>query len=113
MVLCHLDDISLVCLKHTNSRFRAPLALNGDKLSLCANWMIMCRFEDDMIEYPATVACAFCKVKRPVADLGYDSKFGFEHLRMMNARPLERYCRRHAAYSLRWPKDRYYSSKVE
>lgn len=99
------------------SRFRAIIPPTQAKtLSRCQKWMIMCRFETDMQEYPALVACAFCKVKRPQEDFGLIHKHGrragcaktntyrgIELLNMMNSKPIKRYCYRHLSSCLGWP----------
>lgn len=117
IVLDQLDDVSLVCLQNTNSRFRAIIpSIQPKNLSQCQKWMIMCRFETDMQEYPALVACAFCKVKRPQEDFGLIHKHGrragraktntycgIELLNMMNSKPIKRYCYRHLSSCLGWP----------
>lgn len=71
MILDRLDPVSLVCLKNTNSQFRGLVpSVEQENLSRCQKWMIMCQFETDMQQYPKTVACAFCKMKRPQKDFG-------------------------------------------
>ena len=117
IVLGQLDDVSLICLRNTNSRFRAMLPpIQTRDLSRYQKWLIMCRFETDMKEYPKLVACAFCKVKHPQNDLGLihknghlagqhkkDTYHGIELLNMMKAKPIERYCYRHLSTCLGWP----------
>lgn len=117
MVLDELDHVSLVCLRNTSSGFRAVVPpIESKDLSRCQKWLIMCRFETDMREYPALVACAFCKVKRPQKDFGPSDKRRHRHGQaktnsdcrigirdMMNAKPARRYCYRHTESSLGWP----------
>lgn len=117
MVLDQLDNVSLVCLQNTNSRFRAVIPpIQAKNLSRCQKWLIMCHFETDMQEYPPLVACAFCKVKRPQKDFGLNHKKGrraglpktntfgnIELLNMMGSKPSNRYCYRHLTSSLGWP----------
>lgn len=117
IVLDQLDNVSLTCLQNTNSRFRAVIPpIEAKNLSRCQKWLIMCRFEADMQEYPALVACAFCKVKRPQKDFGLsytkglragraktNTYYGIEILNMMSTIPIKRYCYRHTESSLGWP----------
>lgn len=118
LVLDQLDHVSLVCLKNTTSRFRALIPVEEKNLSRCQKWLIMCRFETDMQDYPELVACAFCKVKRSQKDFGVistinrsrfrklfqqDRYSGIEHLSMMSSKPVERYCYRHLTSCLGWP----------
>lgn len=117
MVLNQLDHVSLVCLRNTNSGFRAVVPpIEAKDLSRCQKWLIMCRFETDMREYPALVACAFCKVKRPQKDFGLNhtkglrrgrpktnTYRGIEMLNMMDSKPIRRYCYRHVESCLGWP----------
>lgn len=110
MVQDELDPVSLVCLRNTTSGLRALVPpVDERRLSRCQRWLIMCRFESDMTKYPEMVACAFCKVKHAQKDFGWFSKCdwtayvqsrkrggsGIEDLRMMNSKPMERYCYRH------------------
>lgn len=109
--------MSLVCLKNTNSRFHAVIPpIQAKNLSRCQKWLIMCRFETDMQEYPTLVACAFCKVKRPQKDFGLSHKKGWlagrpitntfrgiELLDMMDSKPIKRFCYRHLTSCLGWP----------
>ena len=119
MVLDQLDLVSLICLRNTTTRFRALIPRVADhELSRCQKWLIMCRFETDMLEYPERVACAFCKIKRPQTDFGvlsWDVQSKLEtlllgsqwdhmsNLNMMRSKPLERYCYRHLTSCFGWP----------
>lgn len=103
MILDHMNDISKICLKSTNSRLQETISVDYNELSRCSKWVIMCRFEEDMVEYPAIVACALCKVKRAQKDFLYNIEFGSQHLDLMSPKPIERYCSRHVGKSLCWP----------
>lgn len=117
IVLDQLDSVSLVCLQNTNSRLRAVIPpIQAETLSRCQKWLIMCRFETDMQDYPELVACAFCKVKRPQEDFGLlhrtgrwagwtktNTYRGIEQLNMMDSKPINRYCYRHLESCLGWP----------
>ena len=66
IIVDQLDVVDQVCLQSTNRFFHQfsqvdRAALEGDK---CRKWAITCCFEDDMKEYPAKIACAFCKTVR-------------------------------------------------
>lgn len=116
-ILDQLDNVSLICLKNTSAGFRALVPPVEEKsLSRCQKWLIMCRFEDDMLDCPPMVACAFCKVKRPQKDFGRKcigrmcwtailkkSQEGMEFLKMMNVQPIAQYCYRHLTSCLGWP----------
>ncbi|MCJ1465523.1 hypothetical protein MMC07_004141 [Pseudocyphellaria aurata] len=106
IVLDQLDSVSLVCLRNTSCRLRAVVPpMRADSLSRCQKWLIMCRFETDMQDYPELVACAFCKVKRPQTHFGLRCKTtgwakiinfcGMELPNMMDSEPIARYCYRH------------------
>ena len=117
IILGQLDDVSLVCLKNTATDFRALIPpIEGKNLSRCQTWLIMCRFETDMKEYPPFVACAFCKIKRPQKDFGLQSfkhmrwsmfcnrdHRGMGYLKPMNLQPIDRYCCRHMTTAFGWP----------
>lgn len=117
MILDQLDVVSLVCMKNTTTGFRALIPPIDEKnLSRCQKWLIMCRFETDMREYPPFVACAFCKVKRPRKDFGvHHSKYtrwtgirnkdhcGMGFVKPMSLHPTNRYCYRHITSSFGWP----------
>lgn len=68
LVLDLLDDVSKVCLSNTNRYFHEHINVNRDDLSTCQEWLITCRLESDMSEYPGKLACAHCKKKRDRAD---------------------------------------------
>lgn len=65
-----LDDASAVCLKNTNSAFRGLIQRDANSFNPCSKWLIMCRFEADLIanlpldRLPDKLVCAFCKAKQ-------------------------------------------------
>lgn len=57
-VLDHLDVVYRVCLKYTNRAYSFSIpSVNQSRLSRCEKWLIMCRFETDLLEYPDKVVC--------------------------------------------------------
>ena len=116
-----LDDVSAVCLKNTNSFFRSIIHREPGSFSLCSKWLIMCRFETDLLlqfsgcttlpkNFPEELVCGFCKVKRPVHQIG-GRRVGSKNMGFpvyTNTRPLipssiDRYCVRHPL-SISWVK---------
>lgn len=57
-VLDHLDVVSRVCLKYTSRAYSFSIpSVNQSRLSRCEKWLITCRFETDLLEYPDKVVC--------------------------------------------------------
>lgn len=71
-----LDDVSATCLKYTSSNMRSELNRDPTLFSRCTKWLIMCRFEWDIIRdvifgrsREVKLSCAFCKAKRTWAQI--------------------------------------------
>ena len=73
----HLDTVSLVCLKSTNTYLRSSIRIDPTKLDRCTKWLITCRFEQDLAcvtDYRGEpLICALCKFKRVREDFTGDS----------------------------------------
>lgn len=108
LIISHLDIMNQVCLQITCRFFRAFIIVDRVALEYdrCRNWANTCFLEKDMDIHPAKVACAFCKTVRPTKlfqifnhDVGlwqslrHPNAFGDRG--MMNAVPVNRYCRQH------------------
>lgn len=106
LILKHLDVVSLVCLRSINRAYHRFIpAVHKSTWSRCEGWLITCRFEKDMDNYPALVACALCKTKHDQSDFTSHGKNGMKHLNMMASDPVERYCYRHLPLSMCYPSD--------
>lgn len=71
-----LDDVSATCLKYTSSDMRSKLNRDPTLFSRCTKWLIMCRFELDILpdlvygrSRDNKLTCAFCKAKRTRAQI--------------------------------------------
>ena len=73
-ILDHLDDCSIICLKCTNRHFYLNDRFNSAKLSRCAKWLVMVRFEQDVMlderrwREVKRFTCCECKSKRIAKD---------------------------------------------
>lgn len=110
-----LDDVSAVCLKNTNSTLRSRINRDSTSFSRCTKWLIMCRFESDLLKnipwerQPEKVTCAFCKVKRTKAQIigrGSGRKgvsFSTFSLGRWHVPSTNRYCAKHPVF-ITWVK---------
>jgi len=110
-----LDEVSLLCLKNTNTRFRHTITISEALISRCARWMVLCRLEEDIRNrdgsLPDQLACMYCKKPHPQKDFGVRNGnvgYGIERLLMIEScQPYFRYCWRYL------PKIMNYSPGIE
>lgn len=108
MIISHLDIVNQICLQITCRFFRAFIIVNRVALEhdRCRKWALACFLEDDMDEYPAKIACAFCKTIRPnkffrnlrhEVELWYSLRHPtiFRDMGVMNSVPVDRFCIQH------------------
>lgn len=110
-----LDEVSLLCMKNTNTRFRDIIKISRGQVPRCTRWMEVCRLEEDIQNrgdaLPDQLACVYCKITHPQEDFGVRNGnvgYGIERLGMIKScQPNSRYCWRHL------PKRMNYSSGIE
>lgn len=98
-----LDELSLLCLKNTNTRFRDIIKISEAQVSRCSRWMVLCRLEEDIRNrgdaLPDQLACMYCKKAHPQKDFGVrdgNVGYGIERLRMIkSSRATLRHCWRY------------------
>jgi len=98
-----LDEVSLLCLKNTNARFRDIIKTNQTEFSQCVRWRMLTLLEQDLLgkgdSLPGSLACMYCKRTHPRADLGVrngNAGYGIERLYLMEAcGPDARFCWRY------------------
>ncbi len=98
-----LDEVSLLCLKNINTRFRDIIKISEAQVSRCTRWMVLCRLEEDIRNrgdaLPDQLACMYCKKTHPQKDFGVRNGnvgYGIERLRMIKScRPYFRHCWRY------------------
>lgn len=76
MIMEHLDETSVICLKYTNHYFYTALYIDFSKLDKCTKWLIAIRLEDDGMSVSSKtkkVTCALCKIKKKPAKFTGDS----------------------------------------
>ena len=103
LIRTQLDEVSAVCLKHTNQQlYRCISVTPPEERSRCIRWLIACRHEVDQALPRDSYTCAFCKQSRPEKHF---TKFSFKQLmsdlpycldrRSIYSEPTARYCSFH------------------
>ena len=103
LIRTQLDEVSAVCLKHTNQQlYRSVSVTPPEERSRCIRWLIACRHEVDQALPRDSYTCAFCKQSRPENRF---TKLSFKQLisdlpycldrRSIYSEPTARYCSFH------------------
>lgn len=114
LIISHLDVVNQVCLQSTCHFFHHFIQIDRTTLATdrCRKWAITCFMEQDMKQYPAKIACAFCKTVRKTASFrDVDGSLshrlwdrpGFRSMQMTREIPFARYCANHRASFFRRP----------
>lgn len=114
LIISHLDVVNQVCLQSTCHFFHNFIQIDRTSLATdrCRKWAITCFMEQDMKQYPAKIACAFCKTVRKTAcfrdvdgSLSHRlwDRRGFRSMHMTREIPFARYCANHRASFFRAP----------
>jgi hypothetical protein len=98
-----LDEVSLLCLKNTNARFRDIIKIKEKQFSQCVRWRMLTLLEQDLLgkgdSLPDSLACMYCKQTHARADFGVrngNAGYGIERLYLMEAcGPDARFCWRY------------------
>jgi hypothetical protein len=110
-----LDSVSARCLSVTCRRLRKLVVIGDDKLTQCAKWLVMCRFElDSKTKQPRSISkekssqqddakltCALCKTRQSLSRFEGDTiPNGFQHLHMLRRGSFSRLCQSHVPKTL-------------
>ena len=108
LIVESLDKVSTICLASTNRHFRNTIpSIPPRDRRPCVRWLLMCQVEKDSKSPPQSFPCAFCKVRRPLADFTGTSlrrALSNDHLKkswcidpeIIDFKPIARYCFYHA-----------------
>lgn len=115
-----LNQVSRLCLKYTNKRFRETLKTDDVRLSQCVNWLMLARLERDLLKkgeaLPDRLACRYCKQAHPKEDFGVRNGnvgYGIERLEISDFPiPEMRFCWRYIPRLLLYGSD-VESEKIE
>lgn len=97
-VMDHLDEVSIQCLRNTNSYFLDSIPDRSHTFTPCAKSLMTARLETDMTTLPKEVVCMLCKIKLaqecfvPRSWKHVRIGLGVHYLGLMNCWPDERYC---------------------
>lgn len=77
-----LDEVSVLCLKNTNTNLRDVIKIDESQVSQCARWMMLCFLESDLrnegSSLPGHLACRYCKKAHPREEFGVrDGNVGY------------------------------------
>ena len=103
LITTQLNEVSAVCLKHTNRQlYRSISVTPPEERSRCIRWLIACRHEVNQDLPRNSYTCAFCKQSRPEKRF---TRFSFKQLvsdlpyclnrRSIYSKPTARYCSFH------------------
>lgn len=98
-----LDEVSLLCLKYTNSRLRQIISMNEAQISKCARWTMLTLLEEDLLGkgccLPDRLACWYCKEAHSREEFGVrdgNVGYGVERLCVIEvSQPNARFCWRY------------------